>query len=312
VQEKSTLATRRGRPVPTRDGRFKERSPAVDPLFTAGDSVLRRGKQPMTSIRGQNSPGAHQIARLAARSERQMQRLASGKRIATAADDPAGLAIATRLAASVRSAAAGERNLADGQSLVRTAEGALQTSHDTLGRMRELAVAARNGTLAPDDRAVIQQEFDQLAEQLDQTAGGVTFGERPLLDGSASGAGAIVSSDGAGGDHVIDIGDARSAALGVAGRDVAAADTIAAVDSAGARVAIMRAMLGAADSSQERHAGQLAVAAEAASAAQSRLEDADLANEISARVRDRILMQLAIAGQRQGSGSPRRLLDLLG
>ncbi len=267
----------------------------------------------MTSIR---SPGdqtrLHQMEQLATRRERTSKRLASGKRIASAADDPAGLAIAARLAAGARSAAQGERNLADGQGLVRTAEASLQSSQDAISRMRELSVQAQNGTLSGEDRQTIQQEFDQLAAQLDQTAAGTQFGGRSLLDGSAGGGQAVVVSDGAGGDHTVDVPDLRSASLGVAGLSVAAPATLAALDGASARIGDVRAALGAAGNTLQRHGEQLGAAREAQEAARSRIEDVDVAQAVAEQVRDRILLGLQVSGQRQASASPRRLLDLMG
>ncbi|MBL8754023.1 MAG: hypothetical protein JNK15_12055 [Planctomycetes bacterium] len=267
----------------------------------------------MTSIR---SHGDHtrlrQMEQLASRRDRTARRLASGKRLAGAADDPAGLAIATRLAAGERSAAQGGRNLADGQGLVRTAEASLQSSQDALGRMRELSVQAQNGTLSTDDRQTIQQEFDQLAAQLDQTAAGAQFAGRPLMDGSMSGGQAAVVTDGAGGDHAVDVPDLRAAALGVAGLAVDAPGTLAAIDGASARVGEVRATLGAADHTLERHGRQLGAAGEALEAARSRIEDVDVAQAVAEQVRDRILLGLQVSGQRVAGSAPRRLLDLMG
>ncbi len=253
-----------------------------------------------------------QMEQLAVRQQRRSQRLASGKRIATAADDPAGLAIASRLAAAVRGAQQGERNVSDGQSVARIAEGALQTSQDTIARMRELSVQAQNGTLNDSDRQAIQQEYDQLAAQLDQTGGGTSFAGRTLLDGSAGGSEAIVITDGAGGEQRLDLPDVRAQALGVAGRSAADPATIRALDDAGERLASARARLGAADNSLGRHATQLASAAESAEAARSRIEDADFARELAEQTRDRILRDLQLAGQRHANRPPQRLLDLLG
>ena len=159
--------------------------------------------------------------------KRNQEKLASGKRIARAADDAAGLAIAKRLEAEVASAEQGGRNLADGRSLARTADAALQSSQDTVARMRELSVQAQNGTLSDSDRATIQQEYDQLAEQLDQVAGGTDFAGQTLLDGSLQGTGAVVITDGEGGDTALEIQDAGAAALGVAGLDVSDPNTLA-------------------------------------------------------------------------------------
>lgn len=258
-----------------------------------------------------DQPRLRQMEQLAARRDRSAMRLASGKRVATAADDPAGLAMARRLEAAVRSGAAGERNLADGQGLARTAEAALQGSQDDLARMRELTVQAANGTVSAADRDVIQQEYDQLAAQLDQTAGGTSFAGRSLLDGSAAGAAAVVVSDGEGGEHALDLPDTRAAALGVAGRPVDAAATRQALDAASAQLAATRGRLGAADGSLGRHARQLGAAGDAAEAARSRIEDVDVAQAVAEQTRDRILHSLQVSGQRLGNAR-RPSLDWMG
>lgn len=264
------------------------------------------------SIRSQGELAPqHMLARLGERSARTSRQLASGRRIATAADDAAGLALATRLAATARGLAQGERNLADGQGLVRTAEAALQTSQDDLARMRELAVQAQNGTWSADDRAVMQQEYDQLAAQLDQTARATTFAGRALLDGSAAGSGAVVVRDGAGGDHPLPLPDATATASAVAGRDVAAPTTLTALDAASAQLASARGRLGSADRTLDGHARQLGAAAVASEDARSRLEDVDVAVAVAEQTRDRILQGMVLAGVRAGR-SRRPFLDLLG
>lgn len=246
------------------------------------------------------------------RQDRTRSHLATGKRIAGASDDAAGLAIARRLEARERGMAQGERNLADGVSLTRTAEGSLQTSHDTLGRMRELAIQAQNGTLSAADRATVQQEYDQLAAQLDQTAAGTRFGGQSLLDGSTSGAAAVQITDGDGGSTTIDVPDLRSAALGVAGRAVGDPATVAALDQASARVSSVRSELGATENRLGHQSRALAAARESAAAARSRLEDADVAAEVAVMTRDRILQGLQMSGLKITGRSNHRVLDLLG
>lgn len=256
--------------------------------------------------------GLHALHRTTARVERATKRLATGRRIADASDDPAGLAIAQRLGAKARSQQQGERNLADGQGLVRTAEGSLQSTHDAIARMQELAVQARNGTLSAADRATVQLEFDQLAAGLDQTAAGARFGDTPLLDGSASGSGAISITDGDGGGHTFDVPDLGSAALGVAGLDVADPTTAGALADAGQRISSVRSRLGALDNRLQHHGEALAVARIQAEAARSRIEDADFAAETAALTRDRILQGLQLSGLQIPGREARRALDLLG
>lgn len=250
-----------------------------------------------------------QLARL---QQRQQERLASGRRIARAADDSAGLAIARRLEATVRGTAQGERNVADGQSIVRIADSSLQTSQDALGRMRELTIQAQNGTISANDRDIIQQEYDQLAAQLTQTSAGVNFGGRALLDGSASGSDAITITDGTSGETAIDIGEASATALGVQGLDVSDPTTLTSLDDAQAMLASERARLGAIDNTFSRQISQLSSSRIHAEEARSRIEDVDIAQAVATSTRDRILMDLTLAGQRTSEQGRRRVLDLLG
>ena len=252
------------------------------------------------------------MQRLGMQTDRTRARLAAGVRIARASDDAAGLAIARRLEARIRGMAQGERNLADGIGLLRTAEGALATSHDALARMRELTVQAQNGTLSAEDRATIQAEYDQLAEQLDQTAGGANFAGQPLLDGSANGASAPVITDGNGPGTPLHIPDMRSPALGVAGRSVSDPTTLAALDQASERVSSVRSRLGALENGLSHRSESLAMARVHAGEARSRIEDADLATEVAALTRDRILHRLQLSGLVIAGRSNWRVLDLLG
>ena len=262
---------------------------------------------------GGANPGLRHLNQTQQRLHKGMAHLATQKRIATAADDAAGLAIAARLNASERSLAQGERNLADGVGMVRTAEGSLANTHESLARMRELTVQAQNGTLSAEDRGVIQAEYDQLAAQIDQNAAGARFGDQQsLLDGSQSGAAARTIVDGQGQETTIDLPDVRSAALGVASLDVGDPQTLSSLDAAIDRVSSVRSRLGATESGFERAASASAVTRENEAAARSRIEDADVAKEVADITRDRILQSLQVAGIRVSGQSARRAVDLLG
>jgi len=121
-----------------------------------------------------------------------INRLSTGLRINSAADDAAGLAISEKMRSQIRGLTQATRNAQDGISLIQTAEGALQETHEILQRMRELAVQAANDTNTSDDRSMIQLEIDQLTEEVDRIANTTEFNTKKLLDGSSS---ALVSSD---------------------------------------------------------------------------------------------------------------------
>ena len=113
-------------------------------------------------------------------------RLSSGLRIATAADDAAGLGISERMRAQIRSLHQAGRNANDGVSLVQTAEGSLGEVSANLVRMRELAVQASNGTLNTGDRAALDAEFQALVEEIDRVHTQTTFNGVNLFDASTA------------------------------------------------------------------------------------------------------------------------------
>ena len=112
------------------------------------------------------------------------QRLSSGYKINSAADDAAGLAIARRMNSQIKSLKEANRSANDGLSALNTADGAMSEMHDILQRMNELAIQSANGTNADSDRTMIQNEIDQLVNELDRIANTTQFNAQNLLDGS--------------------------------------------------------------------------------------------------------------------------------
>ncbi len=143
------------------------------------------------------------------------QKLSSGLRINSAADDAAGLAISNRFTSQTRGLNQAIRNANDGVSLVQTAEGALQSVTDNLQRIRELSIQAANGTLNDADRGAIQSEIDQLSSEIERIGDTTTFNGRKLLDGSE---GPQSFQVGANANETISVGriDARASTLGAA------------------------------------------------------------------------------------------------
>lgn len=118
--------------------------------------------------------------------QKSIEKLSTGLRINSAADDAAGLAISEKMRAQVRGLDQAVRNSQDGISMIQTAEGALNETHSILQRMRELSVQAANDTLTSQDRSYIQLEVDQLKEEVTRIATTTQFNKKKLLDGSAS------------------------------------------------------------------------------------------------------------------------------
>lgn len=263
------------------------------------------------SIQGSGDRGLHRLQQTQDSLLQGMRHLAAGKRITTAADDAAGLAIAARLAAAERGSAQGERNLQDGDSLAATAEGALAQQSEILQRMRELTVQAQNGTLSTADQANIQQEYDQLSEQMTMTSASAVFGDRPLLDGSLAGVDSIALHDGRGVADRIELPDQSAAALDVAGRSVAAPATTVAIDHAIDAVSQTRAQVGSAQNRLQQQVQGLRSAGEQTAAARSRIEDVDVAFAVATRTRDQLLAAATVALQVHGRNADARLGQLL-
>ena len=118
--------------------------------------------------------------------QKSIEKLSTGLRINSAADDAAGLAISEKMRAQVRGLDQAVSNSQDGISMIQTAEGALNETHSILQRMRELSVQAANDTLTSQDRGYIQLEVDQLKEEISRISTTTQFNKKKLLDGSAS------------------------------------------------------------------------------------------------------------------------------
>lgn len=167
--------------------------------------------------------------------DKRMRNLSSGKRINTAADDAAGLAISNKMQTQVRGLKRASMNAEDGISLVQTAEGCLGEVQNMLQRMRELAVQGANGTLAQEDRKAIQDEVDQLKEQISSTADLTEFNKLKLLNGQLSkrsftqdnkiAVGAYVSDSVEPGEYIFDLTDLGTSAKIVFSGGIAPART---------------------------------------------------------------------------------------
>lgn len=144
-----------------------------------------------------------------------IEKLSSGYRINRAGDDAAGLAISEKMRGQIRGLNMASKNAQDGISLIQTAEGALNETHDILQRMRELAVQSANDTNVKVDRAELQKEVDQLSQEISRIGNTTEFNTQKLLDGSFSGTFHIGANEGQ--NLKLDVGDMRGLKLGVAG-----------------------------------------------------------------------------------------------
>lgn len=203
-----------------------------------------------------------------------LNRLATGKRINSASDDPAGLAMAMSLESQTRGLLMGINNRQAEISLLQTAEGALSSTGDMLQRMNELAVQAANGTLTSEDSGNIQLEMDQLAQQVNQTANNTVYNDQKLLDGSFS-----IELQGG---ETMSLPAATAEALGVSSMNITTnpEQAIGQVSQALNQVSSQRGSIGATISGIGSQIAALQNEFINTTASQSRIEDADIAAEI--------------------------------
>jgi len=247
---------------------------------------------------------------------RSMERLSSGLRINRASDDAAGLAISEKLHGQIRGLNQAIRNAQDGISLIQTAEGALQETHSILQRMRELAVQAANDTLTETDRTAIQEEIDALVAEIDRIANATEFNTKKLLDGSVAGTPLSFQVGANTGQAItVTIDTASSVALTVDSLSVTSVDgalsAIELIDAAITAVSSSRAKLGAVQNRLEHTINNLSVATENLQAAQSRIRDVDMAQEMMNFTRLQILQQAGTAMLAQANLAPQAVLQLL-
>ena len=240
-------------------------------------------------------------------------RLSSGLRIATAADDAAGLGISERMRAQVRSLGQAGRNASDGISLVQTAEGTLNELNSNLIRMRELAIQASNGTLNTGDRQVLDVEFQALTDEIDRVSAQATFNGVTLFDGSVS---TLTLQVGTESGETIDVtlDDLTVATLGISTDVLTASNAQAALDlldSAVDTVSSLRGNLGAAQNRLTSTVRSIANTAENLTAAESRIRDVDVAAETADLTRNSILQQAAVSVLAQANTQPQIALALL-
>ncbi|MBU6258256.1 MAG: flagellin FliC [Burkholderiales bacterium] len=260
-----------------------------------------------------------------------MQRLSSGLRINSSADDAAGLSIATRMNSQVLGMAVAGRNANDAISLSQTADGAMGSVSNLLQTMRQLAVQSANGTNTSADRANLNQEFQQLAQEATRTLGGTQFNGQNILASTNAqtfqiGANATTNLDQikiSGYSWATDtsvtavLGSAvitgtATAALGIAGTDgTAATAAITAIDTAITAVNTQRATYGATENRFNNVISNLQTAGVNQSAAYSRIMDADYASETANLSRSQILQQAGNAMVAQANQMPQQILALL-
>lgn len=246
-----------------------------------------------------------------------MEQLSTGKRINSAADDAAGLAISNKMTAQVRGLNQAVRNANDAISMIQTAEGALNEVTNMMQRMRELAVQSVNGTNSTADRASLDAEYDQLSAEITRISDKTTWNGMAIGGANAGGYSFQVGPSGS--DTVtvsfVDIvvtGStvASAAAIGVA--DVSAATSaITNLDNAISTIDAYRSTLGAMVNRLTYAADNLTNVSTNTAASRSRILDTDYAAATTELARTQIIQQAATAMLAQANQSPSSVLSLL-
>lgn len=277
-----------------------------------------------------------------------VQRLSTGLRINSAADDAAGLAIRELMRTDIAALQQGVRNANDAISLIQTADGALAVIDEKLIRMKELAEQAATGTYDSTQRLMIESEYQAMASEITRIANATDFNGIHLLDGSLSGATHIGNgtgldmngksdglsstgkmkihfgsmNDSAEDYYYIQIGNSTASALGVGNNAVGSkAYTVSTQEAAqqaleGLNDAVVskdkiRAHLGALQNRLENTISNLTTQTQNLQAAESRISDVDVATEMTAFVRNQILTQSAVAMLSQANSMPQMALSLI-
>jgi len=248
---------------------------------------------------------------------RSYQRLSTGLRISSAADDAAGLAISERLRSQVRSIAQASRNANDGISLVQVGEGALNEVSNILVRLRELSIQSANGSSSSADKNTIKEEFDSLVNEINRIAQSTEFNGIKLLDGSSS---TVTFQVGINTTANIDslnvtLTPALTTTLGLSTLDVGSGGNtslaISQIDNAINAVSQLRGKFGSLQNRLQSTIANLGVSAESLAAAESRIRDVDVALETAELTRNSILQQASISILAQANQQPQSALQLL-
>ncbi len=246
-----------------------------------------------------------------------MERLSSGKRINSAKDDAAGLAVATRMQAASRGFTQAIRNANDGISLAQTADSAAGGISDILVRMRDLAMQASNGTLSDADRTLVQKEVTALVSQIGDIVTQTTFNGNNLLDGT-DGPFDIQTGINLNEKVTITIGNLAAGAGGLVGVDTLTVATaggataaLATLDTAIDKVAGERANLGAQQNRLEAAVDNLTSRVTNLDESRSRIEDADFSAESTKLAAAGILAQASTAMLAQANQSAQGVMNLL-
>jgi len=249
---------------------------------------------------------------------RAMEKLSSGLRINRAADDAAGLAVSENMRSQIRGQQVAQRNALDGVSMAQVADGAMGSAVDMLQRLRDLAVQASNGTFNDAQRVNLDKEVQNILQELDKVGTDTDFNGVKILAGSvATAASAVTLQIGplANQTIVFTIPTVSVSDLGISGiaisTQASAAAALASIDAAITNLITVRADMGSIQNRLEQTIQRLSLTNENLRAAESRIRDADMAEEMIQFTKHQILQQSGVAMLAQANQAPQAILQLL-
>ena len=250
--------------------------------------------------------------------DRSIERLSSGLRINSARDDAAGMAIAGRMESQIRGLRASVRNAKDAQSLVSTAEGAMNEITEILQRMRELAVQAASGVATSVDKDYLDLEMTQLVNEIDAIAANTKFNDQAILQGSVFSfysdidvSGTVIQTPAIGMATSTLTVQATDVNIDNQASAILLASAIADIDAAIVSVDSKRANLGAISNRLDHTGANLTNIIMNTIASKSRIEDADFAQETTEMTRNSVLQQAATSMLAQANASKQLILQLI-
>lgn len=235
--------------------------------------------------------------------------LSSAKRINSAADDPAGLAISQKMISQVKGYDKGTDNALAARDLTRTAEDSLSSISDSLQRIRELAVQASNGTYSASDKQMAQDEINQLKTSINDTARNTEFNTLKVLDGSFSNKTLATSPSGTG--QTMSIENSSLESLGIDQFDVTQPFDIADIDKAISQVNDSRSKLGATSNRLDSTVNSNTVASTSITRSEDQISGADMAKTLMDLKTQQIKQQMQIYSQKNMASQMGNTLNLL-
>jgi flagellin len=245
-------------------------------------------------------------------------RLSSGLRIVTAADDAAGLAISESMSTQIRSFTIAERNAQDAVSMVQTAEGALAEVHSIMGRLRELAMQAANGSYTATDRGFLDTEYQALKAEIGRIQQSAKFNGKELLSTNVSSIQFQIGLNNTASDQLalsfggVGLTSITASTNLVAGSSISAAlAALSTIDATLSIVSTERAKYGATMNRLNITISSIETMRLNLSAANSRIRDVDVATETAALARNQVLSQAGVTVLAQANQLPQLALNLL-